>query len=69
MLYLLALIGLVALAVLAWRAFGPEAGSAPPPRTLGPDDDPDFLRRIDPGSRHSSDGDPGDDPAPPNPTA
>lgn len=68
MLYLFAVIGLVALAVLAWRAFGPEQGAAPGSRALGPDDDPDFLRRIDPGTRRSTDGEPGDDPGQGTPT-
>ncbi|MFY2789896.1 hypothetical protein [Rhodococcus sp. KRD162] len=45
MIYLLALIGLVAVVVLFWKAFGPGTG-AEPPRTVGPDDDPEFLWRI-----------------------
>ncbi|MDI9897698.1 hypothetical protein QM797_23510 [Rhodococcus sp. IEGM 1381] len=45
MIYILALIGLVAVVVLFWKAFGPSAGAAPT-RTVGPDDDPDFLWRI-----------------------
>lgn len=64
MLYLFAVIVLVALTVLVWRAFGPDSGSAAGPRSVGPDDDPEFLRRIDPGTRRSPEGDSGDDPMP-----
>lgn len=51
MTYLLALIALIAVAVLMWKAFGPGRPDQPvaPPRrrpVLGPDDDPDFLWRI-----------------------
>ncbi|CCQ15168.1 putative secreted protein [Rhodococcus sp. AW25M09] len=45
MIYLLALIGLVAVVVLFWKAFGPNSGPEPT-RTVGPDDDPEFLWRI-----------------------
>lgn len=44
-LYLLALIGAVTLAVLLWKAYGPT--SRPPTRVMGPDDDPDFLWKVD----------------------
>ncbi|WP_137725252.1 hypothetical protein [Prescottella subtropica] len=52
MIYLLALIGLVTLAVLFWKAFGPTAttmvrGGNRTGRTVGPDDDPEFLWRVD----------------------
>lgn len=57
MIYLLALIGLVTLGVLFWRAFGPEAVAPPSRRTTGPDDDPEFLRRIDPGATRGPSGD------------
>lgn len=59
MIYVLALIGLVTLAVLFWRAFGPDAGVSAPGRAVGPDDDPEFLRRIDPGAArgHANEGD------------
>lgn len=50
MLYLLALVGLVALTALFWRAFGPEHTRAGGRRVLGPDDDPDFLRHLDSGA-------------------
>ncbi len=59
MIYVLAAIGAVALAVLVWKAFGPmsdqtsegTARQAP----LAPDDDPDFLRRLDEQRRKSND--------------
>lgn len=43
-LYVLAAIGLIALVVLAWRAFAPDLS---PRRTVAPDDDPEFLRSLD----------------------
>lgn len=52
MTYLLALIAVIAVAVLCWKAFGPDRGPHPAPRPpqrkriVGPDDDPDFLWRI-----------------------
>jgi hypothetical protein len=50
--YLLALIGLVTLAVLFWKAFGPTPttaarGGGRGGRAVGPDDDPEFLWRVD----------------------
>ncbi|WP_280396921.1 hypothetical protein [Nocardia carnea] len=61
MMYVLALIVIVVLAVLCWKAFGPgRPTSAPGParkRVLGPDDDPEFLWRIS-HPRHRTDGDP-----------
>ncbi|MGW0245746.1 hypothetical protein ACWDYH_03825 [Nocardia goodfellowii] len=60
MTYLLALIAVVAIAVLCWKAFGPERMGEPAPRAaqpkrvLGPDDDPDFLWRL---SKERRDGD------------
>ncbi|MBD0020651.1 MULTISPECIES: hypothetical protein [Gordonia] len=51
MTYVVAFIGVIAIAYLLWRAFGPAAGS--PGQTsrgnnpVGPDDDPDFLRDLD----------------------
>ncbi|GAB2638842.1 hypothetical protein ABI214_19245 [Prescottella soli] len=54
MIYLLAFIGLVTLAVLFWKAFGPTATTAVRGgsdsrvgRAVGPDDDPEFLWRVD----------------------
>ncbi|BDT89406.1 hypothetical protein GV791_04040 [Nocardia cyriacigeorgica] len=64
MTYLLALIAVVAIAVLCWKAFGPDRGagySAPmrraPKRVVGPDDDPEFLWRI--SRQQHRDSDPG----------
>ncbi|PPJ19851.1 hypothetical protein C5E45_32390 [Nocardia nova] len=66
MAYLLALIAVVAVAVLCWKAFGPDhaprigIGRGPEKRrrVVGPDDDPEFLWRI---SRQHRDGDSGSD--------
>ncbi|ACU40507.1 hypothetical protein KCV87_22435 [Actinosynnema pretiosum subsp. pretiosum] len=47
MLYVLALIGALTIAVLLWRAFGsarPE--SVATRRFVAPDDDPEFLRKL-----------------------
>ncbi|GAA2329739.1 hypothetical protein GCM10009854_00650 [Saccharopolyspora halophila] len=52
MIYILAAVGAITVAVLLWKAFGADAisaargpqRSAPP---VAPDDDPDFLRRLD----------------------
>ncbi|GAB3009091.1 hypothetical protein LWP59_02195 [Amycolatopsis acidiphila] len=47
MIYLLALIGALTVAVLLWRAFGPERVGVPSRRApVAPDDDPDFLRKL-----------------------
>ena len=47
MLYVLAAIGAIAVAVLLWRAFVVRPASVAPRRsTLAPDDDPEFLRRL-----------------------
>jgi hypothetical protein len=48
MLYLLAAIGAIAVAVLLWRAFVARPATVAPrrPRSLAPDDDPEFLRRL-----------------------
>jgi hypothetical protein len=62
--YLLALIAIVAIAVLCWKAFGPKRirtigvgrRGGQRKRIVGPDDDPEFLWRI---SRQHRDGDPG----------
>lgn len=69
MIYLVTLIALVILAVLLWKAFGPDT-SAPPAgragRVLGPDDDPEFLwrmsRKTRPSTGDSPDGGPKDPP-------
>ncbi|MCO1579259.1 MULTISPECIES: hypothetical protein [unclassified Crossiella] len=55
-LYLLAVIGAVTVGALMWRAFGPErpksyrAAGGP----VAPDDDPDFLRRLDENRRRQN---------------
>ena len=55
MLYLLAAIGAICVAVLLWRAFVSNPAevtersarpSRPRPATLAPDDDPEFLRKL-----------------------
>jgi len=55
MLYLLAAIGAICVAVLLWRAFvsnpaevseRPARPSRSRPATLAPDDDPEFLRKL-----------------------
>ncbi|WP_199431014.1 hypothetical protein [Qaidamihabitans albus] len=47
MIYLLAAIGALTIAVLMWRAFGAErVGVASRQPTVAPDDDPDFLRKL-----------------------
>ncbi|MFC7449259.1 hypothetical protein [Rhodococcus daqingensis] len=66
MIYLLALVVLVVLAVLLWKAFGPDTSTPPAGRVLGPDDDPEFLwrmsRKARPSSGDSPDGGPKDPP-------
>ncbi|MCH5643928.1 MULTISPECIES: hypothetical protein [unclassified Gordonia (in: high G+C Gram-positive bacteria)] len=67
MTYLFALIGVIAIGFLLWRAFGPQSegtgGVSSGPKTtrgpLGPDDDQDFLRDLDNKTRgtNGSDGD------------
>lgn len=53
MLYLILFIALVAVAYLGWRLS--QTRPAPPaPRVKGPDDDPDFLRRISRGDNNPS---------------
>ncbi len=57
MAYVLALIGAITVAVLLWKAFGPERGAAPVRRpSLAPDDDPEFLRRLGERKRRYRDG-------------
>ncbi|WP_433274998.1 hypothetical protein ACQPZF_39720 [Actinosynnema sp. CS-041913] len=47
MLYVLALVGALTIAVLLWRAFGPDrVETAPSRRVVAPDDDPEFLRKL-----------------------
>lgn len=56
MLYVLATIGAVSVALLLWKAFGPERAAGPDARVPGPDDDPDFLRELERRQRPDSDG-------------
>jgi len=48
MIYVLAAIGALTVAVLLWRAFGPLREDAPhrASRPVAPDDDPEFLQRL-----------------------
>ncbi|NIH82857.1 MULTISPECIES: hypothetical protein [Amycolatopsis] len=46
MIYLLAAIGALTIAVLLWRAFGPEHVGVSSRATVPPDDDPEFLRKL-----------------------
>ncbi|GAA5044438.1 hypothetical protein [Nocardia callitridis] len=76
MTYLLALIAIVAIAVLCWKAFGPQrvGGTREPSRSplrkrdrrvLGPDDDPEFLWGLshqNGDSHQNRDGEPGSGP-------
>ncbi len=58
MLYLLAAIGAIAVVVLLWRAFVARPESVAPrraPRSIAPDDDPDFLRRLGENKRRRPD--------------
>ncbi|TQK30474.1 hypothetical protein FBY28_3494 [Arthrobacter sp. SLBN-53] len=41
------------LALVTWRLLRASA-NRPRPRVIGPDDDPDFLRRINPGDNPRS---------------
>lgn len=62
MIYVLALIGLITVAVLLWKAFGPQLnapkGGGGSGRALGPDDDPDFLWRLSREKRHNGSDEP-----------
>lgn len=47
MIYLLAVVGAITVAVLLWRALGPQPAAVTPRRTsIAPDDDPEFLRGL-----------------------
>jgi hypothetical protein len=46
LLYLLATIGAVTVAVLLWRTFGSEHVGVGSRRSVAPDDDPEFLRKL-----------------------
>ena len=60
MIYLLAAIGAIAVIVLLWRAFvaRPESVAPRRSRSVAPDDDPDFLRRLDENKRRRPDDEP-----------
>jgi hypothetical protein len=59
MLYLLATIGVLVVALVVWRSMAPAKVGAGARRTLGPDDDPDFLRGLaDQVRRRDDDDDP-----------
>jgi hypothetical protein len=52
LLYLLAAVGALTVAILLWRTFGSQSAVAPARRerdrgVIAPDDDPDFLRGLD----------------------
>lgn len=53
MVYLLAAVGALTIAVLMWRAFGPQPADVSQRRrtAIAPDDDPDFLRKLDENRR------------------
>lgn len=62
MTYLLAAVGAIAVAMLLWRAFGPDRSGGTGLATRGsggspsaPDDDPDFLRKLDEHNRRKPD--------------
>ncbi|MGX7824178.1 hypothetical protein ACTG9Q_03710 [Actinokineospora sp. 24-640] len=60
MVYLLAAVGALTIAVLMWRAFGPQTADIAQrrrPASLAPDDDPDFLRKLDESRRRKRDED------------
>jgi hypothetical protein len=59
LLYLLAAVGALTVAILLWRAFGSQSATAPTRRERGfvraPDDDPDFLRGLDERNKRGDD--------------
>jgi hypothetical protein len=59
MLYLLAAVGALTVAVLLWRAFGTQTAGVSPRRerggTVAPDDDPEFLRGLDERNKKAGD--------------
>lgn len=60
LLYLLAAIGLVSIAVPLWRALAtPRVGAGARRRSVAPDDDPDFLRQLGKQNRRDDDQDGG----------
>ena len=62
-LYLLAAIGVVSIAVTLARALArPRVHAGPRRRWVAPDDDPDFLRQLGERTRHDDDQDGGSAP-------
>lgn len=61
MLYVVAVLVAVAVAVTLWKLLGPQhnsGGGVRPERPMvAPDDDPDFLRELDKRSRQQDDDD------------
>lgn len=62
MIYLLAFIGLVTLAVLMWKGFGPQRPAVTNGSVVGPDDDPEFLWRMERDRRRARGGEGTDKP-------
>ena len=59
MTYLLAIVGLVIVAVLVWRALSPaRVGAGARRRPMAPDDDADFLRKLGEQIKRPDDGEP-----------
>lgn len=57
MTYVLAMVGLVIVTVLIWRALSPNrVGVGARRRPVAPDDDPDFLRRLGEQIKRPDDG-------------
>jgi len=57
MTYVLALAGLVIVAILVWRAVSPNrVGVGARRRPVAPDDDPDFLRKLGEQIKRPDDG-------------
>ncbi|WP_024876435.1 hypothetical protein [Saccharomonospora piscinae] len=60
MIYLLAAIGAITVAVVLWRTLGADrvgASTRQPTTAVAPDDDPDFLRRLSEEQRKQRDSD------------
>ncbi|GAA2818597.1 hypothetical protein [Saccharopolyspora taberi] len=57
MIYVLAAIGALTVAVLLWKAFGPDTTATREKPQVAPDDDPEFLRRL--GEQQRKQGDEG----------
>jgi hypothetical protein len=64
MLFLIAFVGAAIIALVLWKAMNTSRSDTPPavrgpsrstPRASGPDDDPDFLRKLDERVRRRDD--------------